>query len=125
MTAELWGCILLGVLSIPVARQFVMHFAVMAAFNISLLGYTSADSTLLALLFGAVAIADMALASRYRSKSLALCAAVSTALCLEQMANQDFLLSFSTELSVATNAFIIIAIAREYVAWIYGKRPSY
>jgi hypothetical protein len=125
VTFELWGCVILGALSFPVARHFAIHFAAMALFNLSLLGYSSADSTILAMMFGSVAAVDMLLASQYRSKSLAFCAFVSVTLCLEQLINEDFFLSLSSWLSAATNAFIIVAIAQGYKAWMHGKRSSY
>lgn len=125
MSIELWACILLAFASIPVAREFTIHYLAFIALNISFLGYEYADSTVLAMSFCVVAVVDCILAIVFRRASLAFCSFVSAALCIEQIIGLDYLLTNAFHLSLITNAFIVTALAKEYARWISGKRQFY
>lgn len=121
MTTELALCIAMMLVAAPASRSIAAHYFVFACANVAFLGVTEADSSLLAMLFAILAIADIILILAGGRIVLYVTAVTSSALCLESIANEDWLLSHVTYLSVATNTAIAVCLAKEYREWMRGK----
>lgn len=121
MTIELGLSLAMMFIAIPVSQSITWHYVAFAAVNLALLGVTEADSSLLAMIFGLLAIIDYILFAASKRIVLILSASASVALCLESIGNGDWLLNHVTYLSIATNALIIGTLVKEYWAWIRGK----
>lgn len=125
MTTELALCLLALAISLPVSKSIMLHYAAMAWLNLLFLGYEFADSSILAIAFGAIAAIDTLLVLMGGRWVLLFSAVTMLALSFESIGNGDWLLEHSTYLSIATNTLILGTVAREYVAWIYGRsEPS-
>lgn len=125
MTMELALCIGFMLLSAPVAKDLMMHYAGFALVNLAFIGYTEADSSLLAMVFMTLAAMDFVLAFAYRRPALAFCGFASFLLYCEQLLNGDWLLSHALFLSLATNSTIVVCLVREYLAWMHGRRQPF
>lgn len=125
MSIELIACLLLAVIALPISRAIAVHYSTFAAINLMFLGVESADSSILAMTFAALAAADAFLFLRYGAKVLLISAIASAALSIESMLNQDWLLSHSTLISIAVNAAIVLFLVREYKEWIMGRYLRY
>lgn len=121
MTIELALCILLALAALPVSISIMLHYLIFACLNFFFFGYEYADSSLLALAFGLVAALDIILVVLGGRNILLFSAAAMLALSLESIGNGDWLLNHSIYISIATNAVIIGALTREYMAWTRGK----
>lgn len=121
MTIELAFCIFLALLVYPVSKSISVHYVLFALANLAFVGASQADSSLLAMVFALLAIGDMVLGTLAKRYVLLFVASVSSLLCIEQVANQDFLLNYITEISIITNAAILASLAAEYWAWMRGK----
>lgn len=121
MTIELVLCILFMLLAIPVSRAISMHYALFAIANYSVIGLSAMDSSALALLFGALFVADCLLILLSNRLVLVPTAIASAALAVESVVNGDWLLNHSSYLSIAANTFIAVYLAKEYWAWTRGN----
>lgn len=122
MTIELALCLAMIFVAMPVSKSIAAHYFVFALVNAALIGVSEVDASLLAIVFGLMAIADAMIVMAGGRMILLLTALASAMLAFESIANQDWLLSQVTYISVITNALIIACIAREYRAWMRGKR---
>lgn len=125
MTIELALCIGFMLLSAPVAKEFMFHYAGFALCNLAFIGYASADASVLAMAFLSLAIMDITLAIAWRRPALAFCGFVSFLLYCEQLLNGDWLLNHALYLSLATNSAIGACLIREYLAWMHGRRQPF
>lgn len=121
MTVELALCLLAAAMALPVSRSVMVHYIAMASVNLAFLGIAEADSSLLAITFGALAAFDCLLILSGGRLLLLVPAIASFLLCVESVANQDWLLSHVTYLSAAVNAVIAACLAKEYGAWMRGR----
>lgn len=121
MTIELGLCIALMIAAYPVSRSVALHFAAFGMVNLSMLGVSSVDASALALLFALLAAIDALLVISGGRKVLLISAAVSAALCIESIANMDWLLSRITYLSIAVNAAIVGSMVKESCRWMRGN----
>jgi hypothetical protein len=121
MTVELALCLILVFAAFPVSRSISAHYFLFAAVNGAMLGFTSFDASLLALVFMALAIADATLFLFGGRAILLISAAVSSLLCFESMLNMDWLLSQSTYINAAVNAVIVASLIKGKRNWTRGK----
>jgi hypothetical protein len=121
MTIELALCLLLMLVALPVSLEITIHYLVFSAVNAAFLGIAYADSSLLAMTFGAMALLDICLFLVSRRYVLLVSGIAMLALSCESIGNGDWLLNNSTYLSVATNALIVGSLIKEYVAWMRGR----
>lgn len=121
MTIELLLCIGLAFVALPVSHSVWAHYVAFALVNWMFMNATSADASLLAMTFGALAAIDAALILSGATLWLLPAFIASAALSIESVSNGDWLLSHSTPISIATNAVIIAHLAREYLAWMRGR----
>lgn len=121
MTIELALCLICALLAAKVSKPIAIHYLIFALANSIMLGRESADSSILAMFFAALAVADC-LIVLYSSRYVLLASALaSAALCLESVANGDWLLNHITLISVTVNAVILVSLAREYLIWMNGR----
>ena len=121
MTIELGLCIAFMIAAFPVSKSVAAHYAAFGLMNFFMLGITSADSSFLALLFGALLAFDVLLILAGGRRVLLISAIASIALCIESIFNSDWLLSHVTYLSAAVNTVIAAHMVKEYVKWMGGK----
>lgn len=121
MTIELGLCIAFMIAALPVSKSVAMHYAAFGMANLLMLGVTYADTSVLALLFLSLLAADVVLLVAGGRKVLLVSAAASALLCLESIANLDWLLSRVTYLSAAVNTAIAASLAKELTLWMRGK----
>ena len=121
MTIELVLCIVMMVVAFPKSRSIAAHYFALLLVNVAFWGITSADSSILAITFAGVAVADCILIMLGGRLILVIPALASFALCVESIANGDWLLSQVTYISAAVNAAIAACLAWEYRAWMRGK----
>lgn len=121
MTTELALCIAMMLVAAPASRSIAAHYFVFTCANVAFLGVNEVDSSLLAMLFAILAIADIILILAGGRLLLLVPATASFLLCVESVANQDWLLSHVTYLSAAVNAVIAACLAKEYGAWMRGR----
>jgi hypothetical protein len=121
MTIELALCIVFMFAAFPVSRSVAAHYFVFAFVNLALAGVCEVDASLLAMIFAILACADALLVMMGGRKILLVSGIASGLLCIESIANQDWLLSHVTYLSVATNAVIAASLAKEFSVWMRGK----
>lgn len=121
MTIELLLCIGLALVALPVSQSVFAHYVAFALVNWMFINSTSADASLLAMTFGALAAVDAALILSGGTLWLLPAFIASTALSIESVSNGDWLLSHSTPISIATNAVLIAYLAWEYLAWMRGR----
>lgn len=121
MTIELGLCIVFMIAAYPVSKSVAAHYAVFAVMNLAALGTTIADSSVLAMMFAALVAADALLILAGGRKVLLVTAIASALLCLESIANMDWLLSRITYLSAAVNTAIAASLAKEFVLWMRGS----
>lgn len=121
MTIELALCIAAMLAAYPVSRSVAMHYAIFASVNLALLGITEMDSSLLALLFAALAAADAILVIAGGRKILIVSALASASLSVESMLNLDWLLTHVGYVSAAVNSAIALSLAKEFVQWMRGN----
>ena len=121
MTIELALCILFAVLALPMSKSIAAHYVLFAGANLSLLGHEYADTSILALVFVLLAVADAMIFMWGGRAILLLSAAASAALAIESMLGMDWLLTRVTYLSAVVNAAFAIYLAREYWIWTNGK----
>lgn len=122
MTIELALCLIMMFVAVPFSKSIAAHYFVFAAVNVSLIGVSEVDASLLAIVFGLLAIADALIIMAGGRMILLITALTSAMLAFESIANQDWLLSQLTYISAITNALIVACIAKEYRAWMRGKR---
>lgn len=118
---ELALCVVCMLLAYPVSKSIAAHYAVFAWINLMFLGVEYADSSLLAMVFATLVVADVILWCLSRRLPLLISASASVALSLESVGNGDWLLSHVVWLSIATNAVIFASVGKEYFAWMHGK----
>lgn len=121
MTIELALCLIMIFVSMPMSKSIAAHYFVFAVVNTALIGVAEVDATLLAIVFALMAVADAMFVMAGGRMILLVTALTSAMLSFESIANQDWLLSRVTYISVITNALIIACIAKEYRAWMRGK----
>ncbi len=121
MTIELGLCIGFMIAAYPVSKSVAAHYAVFALMNLATLGVATADSSFLALIFAILLAADAMLIICGGRKVLLVSAIASSLLCLESIANMDWLLSRITYLSAAVNTAIAASLAKEFVLWMRGS----
>lgn len=121
MTIELGLCLFFMIVAIPVSRSIAAHYLLFAIVNVSMLGFTSADTSLLAALFVSLAVADALLFMWGGRKILLLPAATSAILAIESMLNMDWLLSNIVTINAALNAIIAANLVKGYLHWTHRK----
>lgn len=121
MSIELILCIVFGVAALPVSRSIAAHYVVLAITNAAMAGNEYADASLLAALFVLLAIGDAFLVIAGGRMVLLLSASVSSALAVESMLNQSFLLDHITYVSAALNSVFGLYLAREYRGWMRSR----
>ncbi len=121
MTIELGLCIAFMIAAYPVSKSVAAHYAVFGLMNLAMLGTTVADSSALAVMFAVLLAADALLILAGGRKVLLIGAIASALLCLESIANMDWLLSRITYLSAAVNTAIAASLAKEFVLWMRGS----
>lgn len=121
MTIELGLCVAFMIVAFPVSKSVAVHYAAFGMANFFMLGVTYADSSALAILFLSLLAADAILVVVGGRKVLIVSAAASALLCLESIANMDWLLSRVTYLSAAVNTAIAASLAKEFILWMRGK----
>lgn len=121
MSVELAACIALFAVALPVCRAAAWHYLAMVALNVLFLGCEYADSSILAMAFGAVAIVDFLLFNAYRHGAILVSSIAMFALSLESIGNGDWLLNHADYISIATNTLIIASLVKEYLAWMRGR----
>ena len=121
MTAELGLCLFFMVVAIPVSRSIAAHFLLLAVVNASLLGITTLDSSILAMIFVFIAVADSLIFMFGGRAILLVSAAASAALAIESMLNMDWLLSHIVIINAAVNAIIAANLVKGYLHWTHGK----
>lgn len=121
MTIELFLCLVFMFAAYPVSKSVAAHYCLFTGLNILAIGVESADSSLLALTFALLAIADAALVIAGGRKVLLVSALASVALCIESMINMDWLLSHSTYINAAVNAVIAASMAKGFMKWTRGR----
>ena len=121
MTIELGLCIVFMIAAYPVSKSAAAHYAVFGLTNLLMLGVTYADTSALSLLFAYLLAVDALLILAGGRKVLLVSTAASALLCLESIANMDWLLSRITYLSAAVNTAIAASLAKEFVLWMRGS----
>lgn len=121
MTAELGLCLFFMVVALPVSRSIAAHFLLLSIVNASLLGVTVVDSSLLAMIFVFIAVADSLIFMFGGRPILLVSAAASAALAIESMLNMDYLLSHIVTINVIVNAIIAANLVKGYLHWTHGK----
>lgn len=121
MTIELALCLIFMVIAAPVSRSISAHYTVFALANALMIGVMEADASFLAAFFAVLAIADAAIIAAGGRAELMLSAAISAALSIEQMINEDYLLSHVATLSVIANIALVSRVAVEYREWMRTK----
>lgn len=121
MTFELAICLLLAVVAFPASRSIAAHYAFFAAANLSMVGVTNADSSILAMLFAIMAIADCMIVLCGGAWVLMFSATASMSLSLESVGNGDWLLNHIEAISLITNVAIISCLVKEYWHWMHGR----
>lgn len=121
MTIELWLCVCLALIAIPVSQHIFIHYVAFALVNLAFAGHSTADASILAMTFGALAVVDAAMILAGGPLILLVTFITSAALALESTSNGDWLLSHITPISIATNAVIIAYMAGEYRKWMRGR----
>lgn len=121
MTIELALCIILAIGAFPLSKSVSAHYALFAAVNGAMLGFTEFDSSLLAIMFMCLAVSDAALFVLSNRYVLLLSAIVSTILCIESMLNMDWLLRHSTYLNAVVNAVIVASLIKGKRHWTRGR----
>jgi hypothetical protein len=121
MTAELGLCLFFLVVAIPVSRSIAAHYLLLVIVNVSMLGFTSADASLLAAMFVSLAIADALLFMWGGRPILLLPAAAASALAIESMLNMDWLLTNIVTINAAVNAIIAANLVKGYLHWTHRK----
>lgn len=121
MTIELALCLILAFAAYPVSRSISAHYFIFAAVNGAMLGFTAADTSMLALVFMLLAASDIILALLGGRKILLLSAATSSLLCFESMMNMDWLLSHSTYINAILNSTIVVCLVKGKFNWTHGK----
>lgn len=121
MTVELGLCLFFLVVAIPVSRSIAVHYLLFAAVNVALLGFSSADTSLLAALFVSLSIADALLFMWGGRPILLLPAAASAILAIESMLNMDWLLSHIVTINAAVNAIIAANLVKGYLHWMHRR----
>ena len=121
MTIELALCVVMMAVAFPKSRSIAAHYFALVLVNVAFWGVTSADSSVLAIMFAALAVVDCLLIMMGGRMVLIIPALASFALCVESIANGDWLLSQVTYISAAVNAAIAACLAWEYRAWMRGK----
>lgn len=122
MTIELALCLIMMFVAMPFSKSIAAHYFVFAIMSTAFIGVTEVDATLLAIVFALMAVADTVLVMAGGRMILLVTALTSAMLAFESIANQDWLLSQVTYISAITNALIVACIAKEYRAWMRGKR---
>ena len=118
---ELVLCALFAYLALPVSKSVTAHYLALVFVNLAFLGVTEADSSILAVTFGGLAVIDCLLILMGGRMVLIVPALASFLLCIESIANQDWLLSHVTYLSAVVNSAIAACLAKEYWAWMRGR----
>lgn len=121
MSIELILCVVMMLIASRVSTPIMLHYGAFFGANLFFIGYESADSSILAIVFSLLCIIDVLLVIYGRASVLLVSAVTSLALSFESIGNGDWLLNHSTHLSIATNAVIIGSLIKEYVAWMRGR----
>lgn len=121
MTVELGLCLIFMIAALPVSKSVAAHYALFAAVNFMMLGAGTADTSLLAMMFATLLVGDILLILAGGRMILLVSAAASIALCIESIANMDWLLSRVTYLSAAVNTAIAASLAKEFTLWMRGR----
>lgn len=121
MTIELGLCLIFMIAALPVSKSVAAHYALFAAVNFMMLGAETADTSLLAMMFATLMIGDILLILAGGRMILLVSATASIALCIESIANMDWLLSRVTYLSAAVNTAIAASLAKEFTLWMRGR----
>lgn len=111
-------------MSIAVARDIAIHYAVLLLANLALVSGQLYDSTLIALVFALVAMADATLALFYGRMVWLASAGIAALVSFEQLLNLDTLLSKLIYADACITAWIIIILAMEWRKWANSKRLS-
>lgn len=121
MTIELGLCLIFMIAASPVSKSVAVHYALFALVNVAMLGTSTADSSLLAMMFAALLIGDALIVLAGGRRILLISIAASALLCIESIANMDWLLSRVTYLSAAVNTAIAASLAKEFTLWMRGR----
>lgn len=121
MTTELFLCLVFMFAAYPVSKSIASHYFIFTGLNVLAIGVESADSSLLAITFALLAIADVSLVIAGGWKVLLVSAVASVALCIESMMNMDWLLSHSTYINAAVNAVIAASLVKGFMNWTHGR----
>lgn len=121
MTIELGLCIAFMLAAYPVSKSVAAHYAAFGIANLLMLGVTYADTSALSLLFASLLVVDTMLVMAGGRKILLISAFASALLCIESIANMDWLLSRVTYLSAAVNTAIAASLAKEFTLWMRGR----
>lgn len=121
MTIELALCLILAFAAYPVSRSISAHYFIFAGMNGVMLGFVTFDTSLLAIVFMFLAVADAILVLSGGRPALLISAATSSILCFESMLNMDWLLSQSTYINAAVNATIVASLIKGTLHWTHGK----
>lgn len=121
MTIELGLCIAFMIAALPVSKSVAAHYALFAMVNFMMLGTDTAGTSLLAMMFATLLVGDILLILAGGRMILLVSALASIALCIESIANMDWLLSRVTYLSAAVNTAIAASLAKEFTLWMRGR----
>ena len=121
MTIELGLCVVFMIAAFPVSKSVAAHYAAFALANLLTLGVAYADTSALSLLFCALMAIDAMIVMSGGRKILIVSAIASALLCIESIANMDWLLSRVTYLSAAVNTAIAASLAKEFIQWMRGN----
>lgn len=121
MTIELGLCLIFMIAALPVSKSVAAHYALFTLVNVAMLGTSTADSSLLSMMFAALLVGDALIVLAGGRKILLISIAASALLCIESIANMDWLLSRVTYLSAAVNTAIAASLAKEFTLWMRGR----
>jgi hypothetical protein len=124
MSIEAWVCVAGILLSVVVARDIAIHYSALLIANLALTTGYVYDSTLIALVFGMIALVDSFLGLIYGRTVFLVSAAIAGMVSFEQLLNLDTLLNNLIYADACITAWIIIILAMEWRNWANSKRLS-
>lgn len=124
MSIEAWACVAGIVLSFIVAKDIAIHYSVLLAANLTLQSGGLYDSTVIAVVFAMVALADLWLGLSTGRLVWIASAALAAVVSFEQLLNLDTLLNNLIYADACITAWIIIILAMEWREWAKSKRLS-
>jgi hypothetical protein len=114
-------CLVMLFVAYPVAKDISAHYCIMLLANLALpSGYTY-DSTLIAIVFAAVALANAYLAITYHRLVLLASAIVAACVAFEQLLNLDTLLSNLAYVDAGLAAWVLIIVVMEWRKWAKSR----